>query len=133
MPHIFQKFLKTAHNQKVNKTEVISRNTFFDSFYELESEKKSKKEEKVKVPFSKTARVFLTCLLIVRPRMPQICVFPDCFGSSNFWPQRTNTVKFPAFFQKHSKTVCILRVNKIKVTSTKAFIENVNELESGPV
>ena len=36
----------------------------------------------------------------------------------------------PAFFQKFSKTVQILRFYETKDTSRNAFIANVNELES---
>ena len=37
---MFQKFLKTVHPLKVNKTKVTSRNAFIENLFALESEKK---------------------------------------------------------------------------------------------
>ena len=44
--------------------------------------------------------------------------------------QQTSRPKLPAFFEKLSKRVGILRVNETKVTSRNAFVDNIYELES---
>ena len=67
---------------KVNETKVTSPNAFIDNIFALESEKESKKEERI-LYLDHTG--LLTLLLTVGMRRPHICGFLGCFGVSHFF------------------------------------------------
>ena len=79
LPAFFQKLKKTVHNLRISKTEITSRNAFTVNFFALESVKNQKMTKGLSF---EAAHVFFTCMLNLRPQIPHICVFLDCFSIS---------------------------------------------------
>ena len=66
---------------KVNETKAISRKTFIDTFFTLESEKNQRMTKGLSL---ETARGCLICPLTLRHRLPHVCGLVEYFKFSHF-------------------------------------------------